>query len=248
VSSGSVVPRLVVLDGRMANATWEIPVGQSMIGRDLETGVVVDDESVSRQHAAVTRERDRVVLNDLGSTNGTWINGRRLSRTQELHAGDTIRLGQVSMTFEFAPPGPAGQVRGFQTVSGAVHTGQGDQHLNGRDTFDQRSYHYPHSNDDDAWDEAFAGKGFGRVLTILGGLISLAGFGLLLYFFYVVFGSDLSDPTGRSPFAVELAPGVPVVAVGFPGFIGGGIIAGIGSGMSKVARKRAERRQGGPEG
>jgi hypothetical protein len=199
----------------------------------------------------VIRDSSRVLLNDLGSTNGTWINDRRLSGTQELRGGDTIRLGHVSLAFECAhaaPTGPTGPSYGFQTVQGAVHAGQGDQYLNGRDKFDQRSYHYTHNNDYDAWDEAFEGKGFGRVLTIVGGLIALTGFGLLLYFFYIVFGSDINDPAGQSPFAVELVPGVPVLAVGFGGFVAGGIIAGIGSGMSKAARKRAERRRGAHDG
>jgi hypothetical protein len=238
VSSGPEAPRLVALDGPMARVSWTIPIGQSTIGRDAATGIVVEDDSVSRRHASVARDDDRVVLNDLGSTNGTWINGRRLYGKQELRAGDTVRLGHVSLAFVVES---GARTYGFGDVHGAVHAGEGDQYLNGRDHYDQRIYH--HSNDYDGWDEAFQGKGFGRFLTIAGGVLALAGFGLVLYFFYVVFGSDINDPAGQSPFAVELVPGVPVIAVGFGAFAAGGIIAGIGSGMSKAARKRAERRQ-----
>ena len=79
---------------------------------------------------------------------------------------------------------------------------------------------------------------------ILGGLLAVAGFGLVLYFFYVAFNSGIDDPVGQSPFGLELVPGVPVLAVGVGAFVAGGVLAGIGGGMSKAARKRAERRRG----
>jgi hypothetical protein len=190
----------------------------------------------------VVRAGGQVVLNDLGSTNGTWVNGRRLVGTQELRPGDTIRLGEVSLAFEPAAPPPTSY--GFGDVHGAVHAGTGDQYLNGRDRYDQRSYRYSTTNDYDPWDEAFQGKGPGRVLLILGGLLALAGFGLVLYFFYVAFNSGIDDPVGQSPFGLQVA-GVPVLAVAVGTFFTGGVLAGIGSGMSKAARKRAERRREG---
>lgn len=239
MSSGSEAPRLVAIDGAMARVSWLIPVGLSTIGRDTTTGIVVEDDSVSRRHASVDRDGRHVVLNDLGSTNGTWINGRRLYGKQELSPGDTVRVGNVSLAFEFES---AARTYGFGDVHGAVHAGEGDQYVNGRDYYDQRTYRHTSTNDYDGWDEAFQGKGFGRVLTVLGGLIAMAGFGLVLYFFYRAFGA--AGDAEFTPFSIELAPGVPVLAVGFGGFAAGGVIAGIGSGMSKAARKRAERTRG----
>lgn len=236
VAPGPEAPRLVALDGPMAHVAWTIPVGVSTIGRDAETGIVVQHDSVSRRHASLHRDGGRVTLGDLGSTNGTWINGHPVHGREELHPGDTIRVGHVSLAYVADPAPPASGYR-FDTVYGAVHAGEGDQYLH-----DQRSYHYTSSNDYDPWDEAFTGTGPGRVLTVLGGLIALAGFGLVLYFFYVVFGADISDPAGQSPFAVRLG-GAPVIALGFGGFLAGGVLAGIGSGMSKAARKRSERRR-----
>jgi hypothetical protein len=247
VSPGTAAPRLVALDGRLAHASWDIPPGLSTIGREPTTGIVVDDESVSRRHASVARDGGHVVLTDLRSTNGTWINDQRLYGARELRAGDMVRLGQVSMAFESGAPSSAAASFGFGDVGGPVNAGSGRQYIAGRDQhvgdrihYDRRTYR----TEADTADGLFEGRGFGRVLIVVGGLICLAGFAMFTYVIFSAMGGSIDDPIGQSPFAIELLPGVPMLPVGFGAFAVGGIIASIGSAMSRAANKRYERRQG----
>lgn len=69
------------------------------IGRALESDIVITSTRVSREHARVRREGWRAILEDLGSTNGTWLNGERLLQPAELHDGDRIQLGDVVLIF-----------------------------------------------------------------------------------------------------------------------------------------------------
>jgi signal transduction histidine kinase len=66
------------------------------IGRSPEADVRLDDPLVSGEHARVEREGDRVVLRDLGSRNGTWVNGARVGEA-ELRAGDHLTIGSVGL-------------------------------------------------------------------------------------------------------------------------------------------------------
>ncbi len=71
---------------------------RALIGRAGSCDIVVPDPSVSRRHAEVAREGGRFYIKDLGSTNGTFVNGRRVSR-QLLADGDLIGLGKVTAHF-----------------------------------------------------------------------------------------------------------------------------------------------------
>lgn len=67
------------------------------IGRSRDNSIVLDDMLVSRQHVRITADSDGLVLEDLGSRNGTYVNGRRVERTH-LSEGDRIGIGAA--TFE----------------------------------------------------------------------------------------------------------------------------------------------------
>jgi pSer/pThr/pTyr-binding forkhead associated (FHA) protein len=72
------------------------------IGRSPSAEVVLDDASVSRRHALITRRGDRTVILDDRSRNGVHVNGKRVSEA-DLHDGDTIVCGHVTLRFvEFA--------------------------------------------------------------------------------------------------------------------------------------------------
>jgi len=77
-----------------------------VIGRARECDLVIDSTQISRQHARLELDHDQVVLIDLGSTNGSLVNGDRMTANQprRLRAGDKITLGKVC-TLEFDDPG-----------------------------------------------------------------------------------------------------------------------------------------------
>lgn len=77
------------------------------IGRDVNNNIVINDAEVSRRHARISRQDDKYIMEDLGSTNGTFINRARLSEQHILQPGDKITLGEnVNLTFEMVQPEP----------------------------------------------------------------------------------------------------------------------------------------------
>ena len=73
--------------------------GENVLGRDPEALVHIDDASVSRHHARIVIRGNDAVLEDLGSKNGTWLQGSRLAVSQTLRDGDPIRVGPAAMVF-----------------------------------------------------------------------------------------------------------------------------------------------------
>ncbi len=69
------------------------------MGRAMENGIVITSKRVSREHARVRREGWRTVLEDLGSTNGTFCNGERVLAPVELQDGDRVMIGDVTLVF-----------------------------------------------------------------------------------------------------------------------------------------------------
>ena len=70
------------------------------IGRSRQADIVIDDPNVSRQHAEVRPRGGAWVLTDLGSTNGSRLNGRQITNSEVIQAGDEIEIGTSVITFE----------------------------------------------------------------------------------------------------------------------------------------------------
>ena len=104
------------------SSSERITVGQSLVlGRSKQSGIVIDDERASRRHAMVHRQADSEFwLVDLGSANGTRLNGRRVSRPTRLHVGDRIEI--AGRQFSFCCPGAAPQQvpDGSSTINATV--------------------------------------------------------------------------------------------------------------------------------
>ena len=103
----SVRPKLVVLRGLKIDAEYPIYEGRNTVGRFADKPVDIDlvcQESTeqiwcSRQHATIVYERGNVLIEDLNSLNGTWVNGVRIHAGQPrlLRPGDVIQVGTVQM-------------------------------------------------------------------------------------------------------------------------------------------------------
>ena len=97
------VGRLVVVEsstlepGRVFEA-GPVPL---TIGRGADNVAVLEgDDYASARHARVEAQRDGVWILDLGSTNGTWVNGERMDGRHRLRDGDTVRIGETQLRFE----------------------------------------------------------------------------------------------------------------------------------------------------
>jgi pSer/pThr/pTyr-binding forkhead associated (FHA) protein len=88
------------VDGR----TYQVTTPVTVIGRGAEADVVLDDAGVSRRHAEVHTDGDRAWTVDLGSTNGTFVDGERVGTpgvTGRLSDGSTIAIGRSRIAVHF---------------------------------------------------------------------------------------------------------------------------------------------------
>jgi hypothetical protein len=101
------VPRLSL---RAAPPALAFPAGNRVsftIGRDPDCDLVIHDITVSRQHAGLDRVMRGWLLTDLGSTNGTRLNGWRVREPVPVSAGDQVSFGAVTFVLRGSPPGEA---------------------------------------------------------------------------------------------------------------------------------------------
>jgi hypothetical protein len=72
---------------------------RTVIGRAVDGDIVITSKRVSREHTQIYREGWRIYVDDLGSTNGTYLNNERISEPMQLRDGDKIQVGDVLFTF-----------------------------------------------------------------------------------------------------------------------------------------------------
>ncbi len=120
--------KLVVLNAGLSGRSLELTVDKTTIGRVEDNTFQIAEASVSSHHCEILLRGSDVVIKDLNSTNGTFINGEKISETV-LKPGQTLRLGQVELRLETegapaptpppaaaAAPAPAGPKKMDQTV------------------------------------------------------------------------------------------------------------------------------------
>ena len=91
-------PRLIVVSGVMLGFQLELGSALVVVGRASECGLSLPHPSVSRHHCRIWREGDHYVIEDLGSTNRTYLNGKPITRA-ELRDGDQIGVGSNAMKY-----------------------------------------------------------------------------------------------------------------------------------------------------
>lgn len=93
--------RLVLRSGPTAGKVMPLEKGEIVIGRDLTNDVVLNDPEISRRHARLYAQGNTYVLEDLGSTNGTFVGGQRLTGPYPLRVGETVTFGErMTVVFE----------------------------------------------------------------------------------------------------------------------------------------------------
>jgi predicted component of type VI protein secretion system len=91
---------LVMSQGPQPGQTFMLDRDWLTVGRDPSNDIVINDPQVSRQHLRITRQGQMVVIEDLGSTNGSFANGVRLTGPHVLSNGDVVGLGDgVTLTY-----------------------------------------------------------------------------------------------------------------------------------------------------
>lgn len=93
--------QLVMRSGPNPGKSYELKHGEITIGRDIGNLIVINDPELSRKHARLVAQAGGYVIEDLGSTNGTFVNGQRLIGPHVLRPGELVMLGEnVGLVFE----------------------------------------------------------------------------------------------------------------------------------------------------
>lgn len=104
--------KLVCVSGPLEGTTFEITRRGIQFGREMHNDVVLLDDSSSKDHARIDCKGKRFYLSDLGSSNGSFVQGRRITRV-ELMNGHVIRVGLSTFSFD----GPGAEVKAPARVS-----------------------------------------------------------------------------------------------------------------------------------
>ncbi|MFL7869802.1 MAG: FHA domain-containing protein [Anaerolineales bacterium] len=99
--------QLTMRSGPNPGTVYALDSDQISIGRDSSSEITVNDAEVSRRHSRLTFQGGKYVLEDLGSTNGTFVNGQRLTGPHVLKSGEVISLGeQIVFVYEAVESDP----------------------------------------------------------------------------------------------------------------------------------------------
>src|SRR6185436_17884791 len=110
--------KLVLLSAGMTGRTHELKVDKTTIGRVEDNTFQIAEPSVSSHHCEILLKGNDVVVKDLNSTNGTFVNGEKVAEAEiVLKPGQVLRLGQIEMRLETdAPPAAASKKPVDQTM------------------------------------------------------------------------------------------------------------------------------------
>lgn len=92
--------RLVVVDGPLLGTTIPLASSAILIGRSPSCTLVLDDDYSSSRHARIFPQGDQWFVEDLGSTNGTFLDGNRIQQPMVVDAGIPIRVGQSTIELQ----------------------------------------------------------------------------------------------------------------------------------------------------
>ena len=101
MGSETILWALRFISGKYQGGEFPLrPHREIIIGRSSELDMVLVEDMVSRKHAKITTDDKVVTIQDLGSTNGTFLNGVRLERPRRLTVGDIVRIGETDLRFD----------------------------------------------------------------------------------------------------------------------------------------------------
>jgi predicted component of type VI protein secretion system len=130
--------KLVVLSEGLTGKSCELKADKTTIGRLDDNVFQISEGSVSSHHCEVLLRGKDVIVKDLNSTNGTFVNGERVTTEGTLKPGQILRLGQIEMRLETGEAAPSTKKQFDQTrVIGGVKLGDFDQ--GARPVFDKDS-------------------------------------------------------------------------------------------------------------
>lgn len=218
---GSGAFSLAMVQGPQPGQIFELPHGTISIGRDPGNQIMIDDAQISRQHARIMPQGGLMVLEDLGSTNGTTINGLRISSPHTLAHGDEIGLGDhVTLTFYGQPVSNVGETIVAPRAAYAVPPQPTPSYP--PPAYDAASGYRPpvdygaaqpvemeYSDEPEYYDEEYYEDDAGYNVALIGGCLLVAVIALLLLAVFIYFFAPASIVDPIYDFLVGLGITVP---------------------------------------
>ncbi|WP_102372132.1 FHA domain-containing protein [Enorma phocaeensis] len=96
-------PVLSIIKGPQTGNTFQLNGPETTIGRDPANAIFLNDMTVSRAHAKIVRDASNVVIEDLGSLNGTWVDGAIVT-SSALHDGSSVQIGTFTLVYHESQP------------------------------------------------------------------------------------------------------------------------------------------------
>jgi pSer/pThr/pTyr-binding forkhead associated (FHA) protein len=129
MGQGRPAATLVVRQGPQAGMSFPLAGNQIVIGREEGMDIALQDPESSRRHALVSWRGGQFVIEDLGSTNGTFVNGVQITAPQVLNPGDSIGIGQTALVFHTTETQmdtqlPPQQAPAYSSAAPAAGTGE----------------------------------------------------------------------------------------------------------------------------
>lgn len=102
-SSQVTVPVLSIIKGPQTGSAFELEPIETTIGRDPANSIFLNDMTVSRAHAKIVRNAQGARIEDLGSLNGTWVDGAIIN-SAPLHDGSSVQIGTFTLIYHESTP------------------------------------------------------------------------------------------------------------------------------------------------
>lgn len=102
-SARITAPVLSIVKGPQTGAAFELEDEETTIGRDPANGIFLNDMTVSRSHAKIIRDALGARIEDLGSLNGTWVDGA-IVNDAPLHDGSSVQIGTFTLIYHESTP------------------------------------------------------------------------------------------------------------------------------------------------
>lgn len=90
---------LLVVGGELNGSIYNLPAGETVVGRNPDCSISLDFHGVSRRHFTINANEEEVILTDLGSANGTYLNDKKVESPVILKKNDVIKIGAIAMKF-----------------------------------------------------------------------------------------------------------------------------------------------------
>ena len=178
--------QLVLRVGPSPGKVYPLLKSEVTLGRDINNEIVINDAEISRKHSRLKIVGNGYVIEDLGSTNGTWVDEQRISGQYQLSHGDTIRMGDnISLTYEVIGYDADATVASSSAAPATAQAPPPQQYQEPQQPYQQTPRDYQYGGRVPETAEAPTILGMNRTLAIVLAVLIVLGLCLIVGLFWI---------------------------------------------------------------